>query len=84
MRAHLSAPHGTRAGRDGKRTPRLRSRRFCRSPCEHISSPWLLDLDIEMSMKCVVVVVCGPKLFQAPNILEVAVAVRQSTSAGRT
>jgi hypothetical protein len=65
MRAHLSAPHGKRAGRDGKRTPRHRSRRFCRSPCGHTFSPWLRDVDEEVSVCYVVVLVCGPKLPQA-------------------
>jgi hypothetical protein len=38
-RTHLSAPHGRRAGQDGKRNPRPRSRRSCRSLCERTFSP---------------------------------------------
>jgi hypothetical protein len=38
---YLSAPHGIWVGLDGKHTPRSRPRTFCRSPCEHTSSPFL-------------------------------------------
>jgi hypothetical protein len=65
MRAHLSAPHGKRAGRDGKHTPRPRSHRFCRSLCGHTSSPWFLDVDKVTSVLYVVVVYLRSNLPQA-------------------